>query len=264
MLNRQNIAVIIPARLASTRFPGKPLQKVSSIPMVEYVRRRVMLSSVASQVYVATCDEEIAQTICDNGGKVLITSNQHKNGTTRAAEAVRYIDDCTHVIIVQGDEPLVLPRHVDAMVGAINNSPEIDSWNLTSEISKIEEVDDISSVKCVLTRTSDILYCFRRNPCIGDFELQRQYLRKIQGIMGFRREALRSISEANCTTAELGESIEQLRIIEYGFEFKSICVEPSLTSVNYPEEIDYVNKYILTNEEQREMNQRVLEYISHS
>jgi len=117
-----NIIAVIPAHLASVRFPNKVLHNFYGLPMIEHVRRRALLSTVIKEVYVATCDTQIAETIKQFGGKVLLTSNNHKNGTTRVAEAIKDID-CSHVILLQGDEPLLLPRHIDKVALEINKSP---------------------------------------------------------------------------------------------------------------------------------------------
>ena len=118
------IVAVIPAHLASVRFPGKILFKFHGLPMIEHVRRRALLSGAVSDVYIATCDEEIATAIRDFGGKVIMTANTHTNGTSRIAEAVQNID-CSHVVLLQGDEPLLLPRHLESLVNAIKENPAI-------------------------------------------------------------------------------------------------------------------------------------------
>ena len=110
------IAAIIPARLKSTRFPNKILLPIEGMPMIEHVRRRALMCPVLSEVIVATCDEEIAEVIRAKGGRVIMTSDSHVNGTTRIAEAVAQVD-CSHVILLQGDEPLLLPRHIQGGAG---------------------------------------------------------------------------------------------------------------------------------------------------
>ena len=129
------IVAVIPAHLASVRFPRKILFQFHGLPMIEHVRRRALLSGAISDVYVATCDMEIAEAIRGFGGKVIMTANTHTNGTTRVAEAVKNID-CTHVMLLQGDEPLILPRHLDVFAQAIEVDPSGDSWNATGPIEE--------------------------------------------------------------------------------------------------------------------------------
>ena len=141
--------VVIPARLNSQRFPNKILLDLKGLPMLEHVRRRVLLAQNIGEVYIATCDQEIKQTLEAFGANVIMTSDQHKNGTTRVAEAVKNID-CSEVILVQGDEPLLLPRHIDAMIEAIRKDNESVAWNATGPIEKEEELIRHSFVKAAI------------------------------------------------------------------------------------------------------------------
>ena len=127
--------VVIPARLNSQRFPNKILLDLKGLPMLEHVRRRVLLAQNVEEVYIATCDQEIKQALEAFGAKVIMTSDYHKNGTTRVAEAVKNID-CSEVILVQGDEPLLLPRHLDAMIETIRKDNESVAWNATGPIEQ--------------------------------------------------------------------------------------------------------------------------------
>jgi 3-deoxy-manno-octulosonate cytidylyltransferase (CMP-KDO synthetase) len=251
------IVAIIPAHLASVRFPRKILFPFHGLPMIEHVRRRALLSSAVSEVYVATCDPEIAEIVRGYGGNVIMTANTHKNGTTRVAEAIKDID-CTHVMLLQGDEPLMLPRHLDAFAGAIVAEPSGDAWNATGPIEKAEELDRHSFVKCAIGKSEKILYCFRRTPCYSEFEKQRKFVRKILGIIAYRKDFLLSLTEMTESPIEQYEFIEQMRIIENGFIIKSIAVEPSLPSVNEPGEVDIVLKYIQQNKEQTNLLEQVV------
>ena len=121
------IIAVIPAHLASVRFPRKILFNIHGLPMIEHVRRRALLSENVSDVFVATRDKEIAETIHSFDGKVIMTANTHKNGTSRVAEAVKDID-CTHVMLLQGDEPLLLPRHMDEIIKVIKAHPDSEAW----------------------------------------------------------------------------------------------------------------------------------------
>ena len=138
------ITAVIPAHLASIRFPRKILFPFYELPMIEHVRRRALLSQAIDKIYVATCDKEIVDVVKGHGGDVIMTDNSHPNGTSRVAEAISKID-CTHVILLQGDEPLLLPRHVDAMANAILGNPEGDAWNATGPVESPDELDRHSS-----------------------------------------------------------------------------------------------------------------------
>ena len=134
------IIAVIPAHLASVRFPGKILFDFHGLPMIEHVRRRALLSDAISEVFVATCDEEIAEIVKGYGGQVIMTANTHTNGTSRVAEAVQDID-CSHVMLLQGDEPLLLPRHLDEFYQQISAQPECEAWNATGPIENDDELD---------------------------------------------------------------------------------------------------------------------------
>ena len=250
--------VVIPARLNSQRFPNKILFDLKGLPMLEHVRRRVLLAKNVEKVYIATCDEEIKQTLEAYGAKVIMTSDQHKNGTTRVAEAVKNID-CSEVILVQGDEPLLLPRHLDAMIETIRKDNESVVWNATGPIEKEEELMRHSFVKAALFQ-SKILYCFRKSPSFSDFESQQRYIRKVLGVIAYRKDFLMELTQMDTTPIEQIESIEQMRIIEKGYTISSIPFELSQPSINEPSEVDDVWNYVENDQEQQDLLQKVLDF----
>ena len=252
------VVAIIPAHLASVRFPGKILFKFHGLPMIEHVRRRALLSKHIQDVYIATCDEEIKKEITAFGGKVIMTSNKHTNGTSRIAEAVKNID-CTHVVLLQGDEPLLLPRHLDALVDSIILNSKGDAWNATAPIENMEELDRHSFVKCAVNKKNNIMFCFRRSPLYSTFEKQSLIIRKILGLIAYEKNFLIQLTELDPTPIEIDESIEQMRMIENGYEVTSVAVSPSLPSVNEPAEADIVLNYIKNNEEQQTLLNKILD-----
>jgi len=251
------IIAVIPAHLASVRFPNKILYKFHGLPMIEHVRRRALMSKEIEEVYIATCDKKIAKTIEQFGGKVILTSNTHKNGSTRVAEAVANID-CSHVVLLQGDEPLLLPRHVDKIAQEIKNSPHNDAWNATAPIEKEEELDRNSFVKCLVSELGYILFCFRRSPCYSDFQKQQIFTRKILGIIAYKKEFLLHLNNLSESPIEQAEYIEQMRIIENNYKLKSVEVNTSLPSVNEPHEANIVLEYIEKFPEQKQILEKIL------
>jgi 3-deoxy-manno-octulosonate cytidylyltransferase (CMP-KDO synthetase) len=252
------VVAIIPAHLASVRFPGKILFKFHGLPMIEHVRRRALLSKHIQDVYIATCDEEIKKEIIAFGGKVIMTSNKHTNGTSRIAEAAKNID-CTHVVLLQGDEPLLLPRHLDALVDSIILKPKGDAWNATAPIENMEELDRHSFVKCAINLKNNIMFCFRRTPLYSTFESQTAIVRKILGLIAYEKNFLIQLTSLDPSPIEKVESIEQMRMIENGYEVTSVAVSPSLPSVNEPAEADIVLNYIKNNEEQQSLLNKILD-----
>lgn len=244
------IAAIIPARLKSTRFQNKILLPIHGLPMIEHVRRRALMCPTLSEVIVATCDEEIAAAVRANGGKVIMTSDCHVNGTTRIAEAVAQVD-CTHVLLLQGDEPLLLPRHVEALVQAVIAEPEVSTWNLIGALESQDELDRHSFVKCAIAAPHQILYCFRRSPNFSDFETQKGFVRKMLGIIAYRKDFLLELTGLPVSPIEKAESIEQMRILENGFGLSYVEVAPALPSINEPSELQEVLDCLSADSEQQ-------------
>jgi len=251
------IVAVIPAHMASVRFPGKILFPFHGLPMIEHVRRRALMSQTLSEVIVATCDNDIASAVRSFGGKVVMTTDLHKNGTTRVAEAVNDID-CSHVMLLQGDEPLLLPRHIDTFARAIESDLEGDAWNATGPIEHPYELDRNSFVKCVVGSKNRILYCFRRSPCYSDFDTQTTFVKKVLGIIAYRKEFLLGLSKLPPSLIEQAEFIEQMRIVENGYSITSVPVVPSLPSVNEPQEADVVLEFMQEDAEQRRLLELVL------
>jgi len=246
------IAAIIPARLKSTRFPNKILLPIEGMPMIEHVRRRALMCPDLSEVIVATCDEEIAEVVRAKGGRVIMTSDSHVNGTTRIAEAVAQVD-CSHVILLQGDEPLLLPRHVQSLAQSIQNAPEVPAWNLIGALETQEELDRHSFVKCAITPPQQILYCFRRSPNFSDFNTQLGFVRKMLGIIAYRKDFLLKLTSLPASQIEMAESIEQMRILENGFNLSYVEVAPALPSINEPGELQEVLDLLSADSEQQHL-----------
>ena len=244
------IIAVIPAHMASARFPGKILFDFFGHPMIEHVRRRALLSPHLDEVYVATCDQVIADTVKNYGGNVIMTGDHHLNGTTRVAEAVADID-CSHVILLQGDEPLLQPDDVSSMVEAISADSGGDAWNATAFLKTKEEMDRHSFVKCAVGAGQRIHYCFRRSPSHAPLEEQQRYIRKILGLIAFRKAVLMELVETAPSIVEEIEFIEQMRIIDKGFRFKAVDVDQALPSVNEPHEANLIVDYLKAHSEQQ-------------
>ena len=251
-MKKPKIVAVIPAHLASVRFPRKILFPFFDIPMIEHVRRRALLSSNVSEVLVATCDQEIASVVKGFGGNIIFTGDHHRNGTTRVAEAIAGCD-CTHVILLQGDEPLLNPKYIDDIADAIRTNPNCDAWNATGPIEKPDDIDRHSFVKCAIATDERILYCFRRSPSCASFEQQQSYIRKVLGIIAFRRNFLEKLAKLSPARIEQLEFIEQMRIIENGYTIYSVPFSESLPSVNELDEAEVVLEYIKKNSEQKRL-----------
>ena len=247
------IAIVIPARLDSKRFPRKALLDIQGLPMVEHVRRRGEMNSHNVPVYVVSGDEEILTTIENFGGSTLKTLNEHLNGLSRVYEASDTWD-FTHYIVLQGDEVLVLPSQLDSLIKEIKNRPNIDFWNLISSITSQNELDDTSVVKCLLNHRDEIFSIFRGKPLTTSIDMQMKMIYKICGLFAVSSEALKIICTYPATQIEIHESIEQMKYIEIGQSIQAIKTEYSFTSINLP--VDYSS--VLLSLEKSEIQKQIL------
>lgn len=239
---KTKIAAIIPARMASERFPGKPLLEIAGLPMIEHVRRRALLCREFSEVIVATCDKEIAFVVERFGGRVAMTSDKHQIATERIVEAVLGID-CTHVVNVQGDEILLIPQDLERMLRAMFERPESPVWNAIAPLESKEALQDRAMVKCLVTKSDKILFCSR------SFSAYPAWL--VVGILGYRRDFLEKIPKMPQTPLESLESIEQSRFLENDISIQGIRFEKAYPGINTPEEAETVKKILGTDPVQK-------------
>ena len=233
------IAAIIPARMASSRFPGKPLLKIRGLPMIEHVRRRALLCGKFSEVAVATCDEEIAREVRAAGGRAIMTSPKHPAASDRVAEAAAQMD-CTHVMNIQGDEILVLPEDLERMISAMQARPQIGYWNAVACVEKKSELANPSIVKCAVSRSGRILHCSRNYAYLENLGQELDPIRKVLGILGFRKEALQEYIRLERTPLEAAESVDQSRILEHDLVLEGVLFRRGYIGINQPDEVEQV------------------------
>ena len=249
--------VVIPARLNSKRFPNKILHDLKGLPMLEHVRRRALMAEKVKDVVIATCDREIRDVLESFGAKVLMTGKNHKNGTSRVAEAVRNFD-CMNVILIQGDEPLLLPRYLDKMISTVRRQ-FFYCLECTGPIDNKEEFYKKSVIKAAIYENK-ILYCFRKKNSGMESVFNPSRIRKILGLIAFKKDFLMKLVDLNSTLVEEMESIEQMRIIENGYSIRSIPFGSSQPSINEPYEVDLVWDYVQKNKEQKNLLKQVLNF----
>lgn len=254
------IISVIPAHLASVRFPRKVLHPIVGLPMIEHVRRRALLCQTLGSVFVATCDQEIANVVTRNGGNVIMTSSSHRTGTDRVAEAVTSIN-CTHVMVLQADEPLLLPKDIDICARAIISEPQVPCWNAVGPIEKEEDFECRSVVKCVIAPSGRILFCSRKSLSACSTSAQQQFTRKILGLIAFRKEFLLHLTQLPETPFEKAEFIEQSRVLENGFELRGVAIKVSSPSVNEPRDVDVIQAMLKRDEVQIEIFKRISKQI---
>lgn len=256
MRNSVRIAAIIPARMASSRFPGKPLLEVRGVPMIEHVRRRVARCASFSEVIVATCDREIAEVIERFGGRAVMTSPKHQAATDRVAEATESLA-CTHVINVQGDEILILPEDLEKMARAMAAEPSAPAWNALARIEQPDELGDRSVVKCAVSRSGRMLLCSR------DFSTLRlgaefEPIRRVLGILGYERGFLQRYGGLARTPIEVAESIDQSRMLEHDVPVRTVEFRRGYPGINEPREVELVEEYLAGDPAQQAVLREIL------
>lgn len=250
------IAAIIPARMASTRFPGKPLLKVHGLPMVEHVRRRALLCPEFSDVVVATCDQEIAECIRAFGGRVMMTAASHPGATDRVAEAAQSLD-CTHLINVQGDEILILPEDLKQMMKAIHSQAETKAWNAIAPLEHSEQLRDRSIVKCIVSKSNRILAGARDYSAVP-VKAPFEPLRIVLGVLAFEKNFLMDFIKLPRTPYETAESMDQSRILEHDFALQGVPFARGYPGINEPREVEVVEHFLSKDKRQQDVLTQIL------
>ena len=244
-----NIIGIIPARMDSTRFPGKPMKKIHGMPMIGHCYHRTAIALGVDATYVATCDIEIAEYINSIGGNAIMTSNTHTRASTRTAEALEKIEQekdekVDIVVMVQGDEPLVLPETIKQVVPEFKDK-SASIVNIMSRLTTEESFKDANNVKVVVAKNNDALY-FSREPIPSPWKGWEDIPRYMQtGIIAFRRDSLIAFNAMKETQLEQIESIDMNRVLETGGKIRMVLTEAITIGVDVLEELDEVKKILV-------------------
>ncbi|HWB01752.1 MAG TPA: 3-deoxy-manno-octulosonate cytidylyltransferase [Verrucomicrobiales bacterium] len=237
-------AVIIPARYASTRFPGKPLHVLAGKPLLQHVWERCRQCRNVERVLVATDDERIATAARRFGADVCMTSPDHHSGTDRIAEAARSMPDATHVINVQGDEPLISPHLVDELAAKMHSDPQIGMITAVHAIDDELLLENPNIVKCVLSRDGRALYFSRSRIPHPRGRHQGLQCWRHMGIYGFRRDFLEQFVLWEPSPLEVTESLEQLRALENGASIHVVVTEHDSPGIDTPQQAQEMEERI--------------------
>ena len=244
----KHIIGVIPARMSSYRFLGKPLAKILGIPMVGHVYYRSKMGKLLEEVYIATCDKEIADYADSIGAKWIMTKDTHERASDRTAEAMLKIEEKTGekvdiVVMIQGDEPMIVPEMIDLAVKPLLEDPSIEVANLMAPIRSIEEHNDPNCPKVVVDKNNFALY-LSREPIPsrkkwkgGDFSMYKQVC-----IIPFTRDFLLKFNELTPTHLEKIESIDMNRVLEHGYKVKMVLEDFETYSVDTPQDLEKVEK----------------------
>jgi len=237
---------IIPARYASTRFPGKPLVNINGLPMIQRVYEQA--NKILTEVCVATDDTRIQDAVKEFGGNVVMTSSNHTSGTDRCAEAVTLYEKNKNIkvdiiINIQGDEPFIEPIQISQLINTFNKETEIAT--LIKKINSVDILEDTNKVKVVIDNKNNALY-FSRSiiPYIRNTQ-KKEWLKKHDfyhhiGMYGYKRNVLMNICKLNKSPLEVSESLEQLRWLENGYKITTAITNIESMGIDTPNDLEKV------------------------
>lgn len=238
------IVGIIAARMASTRFPGKPLARIQGIPMIGHVYHRARMARRIDETWVATCDQAIIEYCASIGAPAVMTSDTHERATDRIAEALVKIEAQTGsgidgAVLVQGDEPMLVPGMLDDLVVPLRDG-RAEVANLMSPIASEVEFDDANTVKVVCDRDRFALY-FSREPIPSRRKFTQPVpMWKQLGLIAFTRQALLEYSQLAATPLEVIESVDMNRLLEHGRRILMVETSWRTIAVDTPDDLGRV------------------------
>lgn len=239
------VIAIIPARMGSSRFPGKPMAKIYGVPMIGHCYFRTRMCTDLIETYVATCDREIFDYIESIGGKAIMTSDSHERATDRTAEAMlkveEIMDDTVDVVVmVQGDEPMVTPEMISESLSPYAEDASVNVVNLMAYMDSVKEFEDPNEVKVVIDKNNNALY-FSREPIpsrrkgVNEVPMLKQVC-----IIPFKRDYLLKFNETPETELERIESVDMMRILENGDKVRMVYTDAKSFSVDTNEDLQNV------------------------
>lgn len=235
------VVAVIPARMGSTRYPGKPLCNIHGLSMIEHVYRRTEMSTSVDETFIATPDDEIREETESFGGNVIMTGS-HTRATDRVAEAAEGLD-ADIVVVMQGDEPLVHPEMLDDAIAPVRDEDDVKVTNLAKPILNEEEYRDPNNVKVVVDNEWNALYFSRSAiPYIHEGEYADAHVYHQVCVIPFEREFLLEFTSMDETTLEQVESIDMLRLLEKGYNVRLVKTERDSYPVDTPEDHEKVNE----------------------
>lgn len=243
---------VIPARYASTRFPGKPLAEIAGKSMIQRVYEQTQKSALLSELVVATDDERIFKHVISFGGNCVMTRTEHPSGTDRCFEAAQKMNAAFDIIVnIQGDEPFINPENIDALIRIFENE-NVQISTLICPLNDIESIESKDVVKVVIDKQFNSLYFsrfpvpFLRNQSKEEWLNQHNFYQHL-GIYAFRFEVLSQLVKLQPSTLELAESLEQLRWLESSFKIKTLLTEKSIPGIDTPEDLIHAEQFLKNN-----------------
>ncbi|MEG0297890.1 MAG: 3-deoxy-manno-octulosonate cytidylyltransferase [Clostridium sp.] len=239
----KKIIAFIPARYASSRFPGKPLAIINGKPMIQWVYEEVLKVEDISEAYVATDDTRITECVEGFGGKYILTSDKHKSGSDRIAECITKIEmnDDDIVLNIQGDEPMIKTEMIKTLISAFEDA-SVYMATLKKEIKEKEEIDNPNIAKVITDINNDAIYFSRSTiPFDRDGLNNMKYFKHI-GVYGYKKKFIEEFTRLENRNLENMEQLEQLRVIENGYKIRVIETEHQSIGVDLPEHIKIIEQ----------------------
>ena len=236
------VVAVIPARMAATRFPGKPLADIHGLPMIAHCYFRAKLAQSIDEVVIATCDSEIADVAYQIGAPVVMTSADHLNAVDRTVETTEILQSTRSpsidiVVLVQGDEPLLNPEVLNQMISTLTDNPEIDVVNVMVPFSSQDDYLDHNNPKVVVDSASNALY-FSREAIPSSWRDWNSSLSHMQtGLFAFRPAALEWFGSTPRTLLEEAESIDMLRLLYHGKPLRMLPIFEPTIGVDTPDDL---------------------------
>lgn len=243
------ILAVIPARYASTRFPGKPLADIGGKSMIQRVYEQVCQSKKVTVAVVATDDERIYEHVRSFGGEVRMTRADHPSGTDRCAEVARDFQQLSFVLNVQGDEPFIQPEQIDLLADTLTGHSNFPIATLAKKIEQTDVLFNPNVVKVVFSDTNGAIY-FSRHPipfvrgAAPENWLSQHVFYKHIGLYGFHRAILQDIARLAPTPLEHAESLEQLRWLEHGLPIAVGVTALETMGIDTPEDLEKIGRLI--------------------
>jgi 3-deoxy-manno-octulosonate cytidylyltransferase (CMP-KDO synthetase) len=255
---KEKTIVIVPARMASSRYPGKPLAKILDLPMIEHVRRRCLLAEGIDEVVVATCDQEIVDAVEAVGGKAVMTADTHERSSERVAEAMQWLEGDV-VVVAQGDEPLMMPRDLELVAAPFNQQKELVSVSLLSPLEGEDDFNNPNIVKAACDQQGFIMF-YSRAP-IPYFQKQGTSppIYRETGIRAFRVGFLSIYVNLSETPFEKVEAVDMMRLREHGHQVLGVVTDGTTMGVDHLEDVAIAEKGLRTDPVQQELYQKILQ-----
>lgn len=246
-MKKKKILTLIPARLGSSRFPGKPLKKINGKSMIQIITEKALKSKLSTYVAVATCDKEIADHIYQIQGNVVMTSSKHERASDRCAEAMLKLEKKLNiqfdiVVMIQGDEPMITSKMIDDSIKPFYKDKNINVVNLFGKIKDKKELYDTSCIKVVMDKNNNAIYFSREPiPSASKYSKKIDFYKQVC-VIPFERNFLIKYNQLKETKLEKIESIDMLRVIENNYKVKMIKSKIYTHAVDTPHDLKLVSK----------------------